>query len=200
MTSQLSDKRTEKGGQTRARIEEAAIAIIAAEGVRMLSAAKLASASGVSKSNIFHHYATIEDIRTGVLRRIFEAMLAPLHAEYRDPAHFLTAVGGFVTGAREEEVAVFKAFFSYYHEGMFHETYRGLLVSCADEMHGLLCRQLEKLASPRVSPETIDSLASVLLSTIDGMGLHVLLHGEAARFEHAWRMQAQMIVRLLDNE
>jgi AcrR family transcriptional regulator len=197
MDRKPTDKRVEKGEQTRARILNAAVAIIAEQGIKEVSAAKLAAATGVSKSNIFHHFKSVDDILTGVLRYLFEDLLAPAEQDYPDLESFLRTLGESVFRVPEQQLNLFKAFFSFYHEGMFKTEYRQTLNDYMKQMTETLSRHIGLLSPRAVPQETKDAIAALLLSMLDGLGLHALLHGDGERYEHAWHLQVRMIGRLL---
>jgi AcrR family transcriptional regulator len=197
MEHKIHDKRMEKGEQTRARILNAAMIIIAEHGIKEVSAAKLATATGMSKSNIFHHFKSIDEILFGVLHIIFDDLLQPMTQEYRDLEEFLNMIGQSVFHVPEEYLNLFKAFFSFYHEGMFNSEYQKVLTACTDQITDLIYKQLSQLASNAIPQETLASVATLLISMMDGMGLHYLLNGNRLQYEHAWRLQVQFISRLL---
>lgn len=196
METNLPDKRMEKGEQTRARILNAAITIIAENGIKEVSAAKLAAATGVSKSNIFHHFKSIDEILIGVLHILFNDLLTPMTLEYQDLEEFLKSIGQSVFHVPEEHLNLFKAFFSFYHEGMFNSEYQKVLASYTGQITELISKQLAQLAPNPVAQETLESVATILFSMIDGMGLHYLLNGDGPDYEQAWRLQVQLICRL----
>lgn len=195
----IQDKRIEKGEQTRARILREAISLIAEKGIKEVSAAKLAKATGVSKSNIFHHFKSIDEILLSVLDVIFDDFLEQLKVEHRNLDEFLQSLGQIFFHVPEEHLKTFKAFFSFYHEGLFHSEYQKALILCSDQMIKLLCKHLTRLVSNSMAQETIESIATILLTTLDGIGLHYLLNKKGTRYTQAWQLQVQMISRLLSN-
>ncbi len=58
----MDDLRTIKGNITKAKILSSSLDIICSSGVEGLSASKITSMSGISKSSVFHHFSSINDI------------------------------------------------------------------------------------------------------------------------------------------
>ncbi|MCX7745790.1 MAG: TetR/AcrR family transcriptional regulator [Clostridia bacterium] len=197
MEHKVHDKRMEKGEQTRTRILNAAITVIAENGIKEVSAAKLANATGVSKSNIFHHFKSVDEILMGVLYIIFDDLLAPMSQKHGSLEEFLNAMGQSVFHVPKEYLKIFKAFFSFYHEGMFNSKYQKVLADCTSQITDIICKQLTELTPGSVTQEACQSVATLLLSMIDGMGLHYLLKEEGDHFEQAWRLQVQLLCRHL---
>ncbi|NEN87212.1 TetR/AcrR family transcriptional regulator [Paenibacillus elgii] len=197
MNPKVQDKRMEKGEQTRIRILHAAIAIISEHGIKEVSAAKLAQLTGVSKSNIFHHFKSIDEILHGALHILFDDLLEPMAQEYRDLEQFLHQLGQSIFRVPEPYLKAFKAFFSFYHEGMFNADFREALLSCTDKITELLGHQLNRLALRPLDEKTLESVTALLFSLMDGMGLHYLLNGNGQLYEQAWRLQVSMLCRHL---
>lgn len=199
MEHKLSDKRLEKGEQARTRIISAAIEIISENGIKELSAAKLAKATAMSKSNIFHHFKSIDEILLEVLNIIFQELLEPLTLEYKNLEEFLNIIGQSSYNVPEEYLKVFKAFFSFYHEGMFNVEYKKTLASCTDQITNLIYKQLKRLSPGDSTEETLYSAATIILSMMDGMGLHYLLKGDSSKYYEAWNIQTKLLHQLLSN-
>lgn len=197
MNNNPYDKRILKGEQTRTSILYAAIDIIANEGIREISAAKIASVIGVSKSNVFHHFKTIDEIIYGVYNIIFEELLVSLDTEYRSLEEFLNTLGQSIFDIPEKEKKIFKAFFSFYHEGMFNLEYQKLLSSSTEQIIKFLYTQLNRLTSNSTKQEDLQSVAIILLSMMDGMGLHYLLNGDKEDYKFAWSIQVQLLCKFL---
>ena len=53
------DQRKAKGEETKQKIIESAIQIVSLEGIKGLSAKKVADNAGISKSNVFHHFKSL---------------------------------------------------------------------------------------------------------------------------------------------
>lgn len=192
------DKRMQKGEQTRSNILHTAVKIIAKNGLKDISTAKLAEASGVSKSTIFHHFKSNDELLMTALNLVFEELLQSMKVEeYQDVEHFLDAIGQSIFQASDTERTFIKAFLSFFHEGIFNPAYREILVSYAEQMNDLFRTQLLQLAPKSTNQETIDSVSKLLLPMIDGIGFHYLLNGDSARYQQIWTLQKKSVLQLL---
>ncbi|GAB2550721.1 TetR/AcrR family transcriptional regulator [Gracilibacillus alcaliphilus] len=193
------DKRMKKGEQTRVNILHTAIAMIAENGLTEISTAKLAAASGVSKSTIFHHFKSNDELLINTLHVVFEELLQSIKiGEYRDVAHFFDTLGQTMIPVSDDELPFFKAFLSFFHEGIFNPAYREILVTYSEQMNDLFRIQLTQLVPKTVNQETIDSVSRLLLPMVDGIGFHFLLNRDSEKYQQVWNLQTKGILKLLD--
>lgn len=198
MRTMINDRRIQKGEKTRENILSAAIEIIAENGLKDISAAKLAKASGISKSTIFHHFKSNELLMISALNYIFEELLQSMKiGKYRDVEHFLDTLGQTMIQASENKLTLIKAFLSFFHEGIFNLTYREILVSYAEQMNEIFRTQLLELAPKSVNHETINAISRLILPMIDGIGFHYLLNKDIEKYQQAWKLQTKGILYLL---
>ncbi len=195
-----NDKRMEKGELTRGSILNAAIAIIAEGGLKEVSAAKLAAYVGVSKSTIFHHFKSSEEVLIGALNVVFDRFLQSLQiGEYRSVEHWLDSLGEAMFQVPASELTFVKTFLSFFHEGLFHPTYQHILASYAEQMKEIFHAQLIRLVPYSVPPQTIESVSMLILPMIDGIGFHFLLGKDSEKYRKIWKLQTKGILHLLSH-
>ncbi len=196
----LEDMRMLKGQQTRANIVYTAIVMIAESGLHVVSAAKLAEAAGVSKSTIFHHFKSNEELLTSTLNVVFDELLQVMKiGNYRDVEHFLHTLGHAMISVSDDARIYMKAFLSFFHEGMFNPNYREILTSYAEQMNDMFYTQLTLLTPESVNRETIHAVSRLILPMIDGIGIHFMLNKDRERFEEIWKWHVKGILKLLNH-
>lgn len=191
------DKRITKGEKTRIGILHAAISIIGENGLTEISTSKLAARSGMSKSTIFHHFKSTDELLLTTLDFIFDELLQAMTIEdYQDAEHFLHAIGQSIFQEPASNLTIFKAFLSFSHEAIFNEKYREVIVSYAEQMNKFFCAHLEKLL-PQTNPKTIQSVARILLPLMDGIGFHYLLHDDSKKYQEIWELQVKSMIQYI---
>ena len=75
------DRRLEKGNETKEKILNTALLIISEEGLKGLSAKKIADRAQISKSNIFHHYTSVDNLLEVILKNLFADTLTNIPLE-----------------------------------------------------------------------------------------------------------------------
>lgn len=195
-----NDERIKKGEKTRTNILEAAVFIIAENGLKEVSTAKLAQVAGISKSTIFHHFRSSDEVLTCTLAFVYEKLLQTMVVKenYSDAEHFFDVLGQSMFQGTRDHLTYFKAFSSFSHESLFNSNYRTIMASYADQMNRFFRTQLSKLASTSVPSETIEAVSSMLLPLMDGIGFHYLLTNDSGKYEQIWAMQKRVMLQMLD--
>lgn len=194
MTLKKDDKRLAKGGETYNRILLSAIDIICQHGIGGITAAKLSELSNVSKSNIFHHFKSTKEIPGAVLDLIFNELCSPFdNPEIKDLEEFLINWGLSVADISDEYMKFYKAFFSFYHESMFNEIVQKILRDYLNASKKSLCQHIKKYSEKALTDQEISAVSTLILTTLDGIGLHILMEKKSDEYLAAWNLQVKLI-------
>ncbi|WP_221568681.1 TetR/AcrR family transcriptional regulator [Alkalihalobacillus sp. TS-13] len=193
------DKRFKKGEKTRLHILNSAVELIASNGLRSLSTAKLAKASRVSKSTIFHHFNSSEEVLMAALNLVFEEMQKLNRKEtYMNVEDFLQTLGDSMFQTPEPSLTFFKAFLSFSHESLFNPAYRDIIISFVDQMERFFYIELSKLVPSTIDPAKVKTAATLILPIMDGIGYHYLLNNDVEKYRKIWFIQINSIVQMLN--
>lgn len=194
MTSKNNDKRLVKGEETYHRILLSAIDIISESGISGITASKLSSLSQVSKSNIFHHFKSTQEIPEAVLKMIFDELIRPIDdTNFESLDEFLKNLGSSIAYVSEEYMKIYKSFFSFYHESMFNETYKKIMSDYLNTSKVNLMNQIKKYSRKPLTDEELYTISMLILSTLDGIGIHILMQGGSNEYLEAWNLQVKLI-------
>lgn len=200
MESKNNDKRLEKGDETYTRILTSAIDLISENGVGGISASKLSALSKVSKSAIFYHFKTTQEIPEAVLELIFSKLINPIDdSKGENLVEFLISLGSSIINISDEYIKIYKSFYSFYHESIFNETYQKIMGDFLKSSKGKLSNQIRKLSKKPLSDKEANDLSALIISTLDGIGMHILLGGEREEYLRAWELQVKFICNMLNN-
>ena len=201
MTSKNIDKRLVKGEETYHRILLSAIDIISESGISGITASKLSSLSQVSKSNIFHHFKSTQEIPEAVLKMIFDELIRPIDdTNFENLDEFLKHLGSSIAYVSEEYMKIYKSFFSFYHESMFNETYKKIMSDYLYTSKNNLMQQIKRYTRKPLTEREIYTISMLILSTLDGIGLHTLMQGgNNNEYLEAWNLQVKLICSWLNN-
>ena len=191
------DLRITKGNETKDRILAASMSIISQEGIEGLSAQKIADLSGISKSNIFHHFKSVEEVLTTLFERILADMVNPVKAyQGTDLETFLLFLGESIYLLSEEEKSSYAVLLHFYNTCLYNEKYRASLLKTKDEMIDAIAIQLSRY-SPH-GKERLLKIAEMIIITLDGYGLHYLLESDPITFKEIWTLQVKAWQSLLE--
>lgn len=197
MPDKTSDLRVEKGKLTRETILNSALEIICNEGIEGLSGAKLAKLSGISKSNVFHHFNTIEEIPFTILGNIGDTLTIELTSRrFNDFRSYLNHLGDITFTSESRDIKFFKAFFSFYKSAMHNDKYNEAVEKCSKSFKSVLKQLIDEFYS--ISSEKKNNIATLIYSTIDGMGMHYLINSERETYLKAWKEFTGLIVTALE--
>ena len=179
-----------KGEATKAAIVKAAIVILGREGPDGFSASSIAREAGVSKANVFHHFARIDEIPLAA----FEALGAELFgasAIGEGPLEvWLPALGDGIADIVERNRGFLNAYFVFFSKSLFDANLRARLASGAE---ALLAPLGEALRAGRSEAEA-NALARQIAMMIDGYALHLLVTGTGAEAREAWKSFARRVL------
>ena len=175
-------------------IVEAAIGLLAEGGGEALTASALAERAGVSKANVFHHFARLDDI----VLEAFEAFLIGMPSMQPPPGmalrDWLMALGADMAASMDADPALSGAYFGFVAKARTDAQLREKLAELALRVRGQFEAALVELAPDRFSEAERQALAALILVTGDGLALHRhLFPDQAASQAAAWTRFVEMI-------
>jgi AcrR family transcriptional regulator len=201
MALSKQDKRILRGYETNHTMIKCAMDMIAESGVGSLSASKLAARAGISKSNIFHHFPSLKDIPEAVLHYIFNEMRQSTDlSEDKSLCESLCIIGESYFKMFFNSQKWLRCFFSFYHEGLFHKEYKDILTHYLNESKFHIAEVIKGQAKKKISDEKANLYASILVVTLDGMGMQMLLLEDCAAYLELWKEQVELICCALEEE
>lgn len=196
-----NDKRMQKGERTSNYILHRTVEIVARHGLNGVTTAKVAEASGVSKSTIFHHFKTRDEVLKSALDLVFYELSNTMKVDnHHNVEEFLKSIGHFMFQLSDTTRTYVEAFLSYFHEGIFNPEYRHIFVHYVKEMEMVFQNQIRQLMPETVDEKNIRSISSLLLPMIDGLGLHYLLTEDREKYLELWNLQIKGIIYILHHQ
>lgn len=211
MLQQTIDKRLAKGDRMREQLLLTAIRLIAHGGLEALSAARLASACGISKSNIFHHYKTIDAVLLAVNDLVVQMILEAIDFEAPTLDAYLEQLLSGMISFNADTRMLYKSFFALYNRSLFDPQFNATLRTCTQQIQDVLAKRLYSHAlrsgdvwvdihQIELAPANIKSIlqgvqessrtcALSLLVFMDGLSLQLLHDGQALSDSSQERIQ-----------
>lgn len=175
-------------------IIEAAISILAAGGAEALTASALAERAGVSKANIFHHFARLDDIVLEAFEAFLMGMPSMQPLPGMDLRSWLMALGADTAASMDAEPGLSGAYFGFVAKARTDQQLRAQLQQLAGRAKAQFEAALAVLVPDRLSDEERQALAALILLTGDGLAMHRhLFPDEAASQAAAWTRFVNMI-------
>lgn len=182
------DQRKAKGEETKHKIIESAIQIASEEGLKGLSAKKIADQAGVSKSNVFHHFNSIEDITLLMITGLCDSMTKSLeNRSFENLESLLILIGESTFNLTDDELTYYRVLFAYYNDAVFYDRYKVQLQGVKHEFAKYLTEMIKGIEGKAVPY----AFAEMITMDLDGMGLHYLIENDPDKYKAIWQMKVK---------
>ena len=182
-----SDARVIKGEVMKLQIFSTSLDIIAKEGLYGLSAKKIADQLNVSKSNIFHHFPSIELLKETLL----DQTLAHLLTWDAAPVNPDTCLDDFFEHLIEQSLGISDAdkvgysALLQFHTACLHEpSYKSKFLIAKNLAVTSLANALSSYS--KCSEKNRSEIANAIVMVLDGFGLHYLLEEDSESIKSVW--------------
>lgn len=188
----MTDQRKAKGEESKKKIIEAAISIVSLEGSKGLSAKKISDIAGISKSNVFHHFGSVEGIMEEIMRSISSSYFEPVNdGDFESLESFFDLLGNIAFNLNEKEITQYKVVFSFYNDTMFKDKFKS-------DLRNLKKRFADYLRESVLTIEKIEidnELAELIAIDLDGLGLHFLIEEDFDKYIKLWSIKSVMYIK-----
>jgi AcrR family transcriptional regulator len=169
-------------------IVEAAIHLLARGGAGALSASALATAAGVSKANVFHHFPRLDDVILEAFEQSVLAMPSLDPAPGTSLREWLLCLGTDTVAVMDADPARSSAYTAFLLSAYGDERLRTRLERFARTMEERFEAALLLLAPQAFDAKSRKALAKLILMTGDGLALHrQMFPAQADSQMAAWR-------------
>jgi AcrR family transcriptional regulator len=192
----MTDLRIIKGQEMKKSIILSTIKLIAEEGIEGISTQKIADHLNTSKSNIFHHFKSVDIILDEVFAAILQSMLEPISSHnFKNVKEFLMFIGKGVYQLSDEERTIYIVMFQLYTMSLHNRKYQDLILSQKEKIIQVISSELLKLTA--ADKDTCETVSEMLLMSLDGYGLSALLDERSPHYERLWELNVNYLCELL---
>jgi len=175
----------------------AAIQVLAEEGPRGISAKKIADLAGVSKSNIFHHFESIDGMFNALFDSVIETITGQVNKEeFSSVEEFLRLLGYAVITENEEELMIFKVLFSFVQEIVYQEKFKSKMNELKAVFGMYIRRQIKELGGFLISEE----LTEIISIDVDSIGFYYALDPNLTKYRQLWGLKCKMFLMMIEKE
>lgn len=190
-----TDQRKVKGEETKNRILNATMHLISKGGLKSVSANKIAERAGISKSSIFHHFASIDEIPYALLSTLCDMMTRGIKIdEVRDIQSFFDVVGKGTFDIKGEELVYYRTLYTFYNEAVYSGKYQEQINQLKMDFMTFLQNTIEELEGIRIPIE----LAELITIDLDGLGLHYLMEEEHEKYKALWALKTEVYIQYIN--
>ena len=191
------DLRRVKGCKTRERIISATIELIADGGLKEVSVSKISSYIKTSKSSVFHHFSSVDDIYDAAFGKLCSGLSFEADSrKFADLESFFEHIGKGAISENREDLVCGRALIAFYNEAVYREKF----VSEIGELKKNFSYYLKKSVLDISGKILTGEQAEMITIDLDGIGLHFLIEKDYERYRKLWAMKTKMYISLIEQE
>jgi AcrR family transcriptional regulator len=190
------DSRVKKGMETRDRILQAAIDLITEKGPKFLSAGNIAKKVEISKSSIFHHFKSVEEIPFAIFELFVTTMLESVgEKSSKSVTEYINNLGVEVIEKTGKEKQFAKSFTYFMQKAIVNDKYKASMMRMADVWRDTIRMKLEEVSKEKISDEKMTSIILIFSMCHRGLAQFNLLRELEDRDEYlrAWKLFSEAI-------
>lgn len=177
-------------------IINASIEILAKEGIEAISAKKIADTLNISKSNVFHHFKSVESILDEVFDTILSYMIYPIIGHnFTTVKELIMFLGKGIYNLNSEERTIYVVTFQLYTISLYNSKYQANLLKQKGKIIQVITNELLKLSDS--DENTCKIVSEMILMTLDGYGLSALLDNKQHHYKKLWEISTNYWCELL---
>ncbi len=192
------DKRLANGAHTRDAVLEAAVELVSRHGVAGMTAGKLAHAAGISKSNVFHHFPSTRLIPAALLEHVGAKLMEVVEPSGRGSVEeVLDALSDDLFSPPPDRKKLHTALLAFFHEGVHADHLRRSFTELLRNLVDQLTARFVSCRDVTTDRRRIEECARLILTVLDGFGLHLLAVTDSDEYVASWRLCKTMIIHTL---
>lgn len=191
----MSDGRLIKGKETKDKILYATLIYISDHGIKSLSASKIAKLAGVSKSNVFHHFGSVEELPFLCMTHLCDTLMSTIDIEGCQSSEDLFIQLGESTFIDDlSHIKAYRAFFVLYNESFHDERFKAIINKMKIEFVDAIVGAVNHFEQDLIDQTALARLAELITIQIDGLGMHFMIDGDVEAYNKLWRLQVEMLL------
>lgn len=182
---------------TREKLLVSALQLISEGGAERFSASALIQRAGMSKGALYHHFESLEQLLLEAVNyRLDERLMQTERRflEYADAATWLYAYFEEMT-AFSSSPAFVNIVLYFNQRGLAHDDIRKHVCRNNEAYLQRMMQYLQHFYPAHIENARLETIASMILFTVEGVSAHGVLQKDSTRFKGTWEWLIQVIIR-----
>lgn len=185
-------------GETYFKIINSTIDIIAEQGISGVSAAKISQGASISKSSVFHHFKSVDEILVATLHKVIDSMIYEIKSEDTSTlADILNSYERTLFKADDDLKKIERAFFAFYNESMFHNTYKEIFHQFLENSIVEFEKAMLRIG---ITKEKAKNLSQLIIAILDGLSIQMLITDKKDENYKAWLNFKAMVLEFYSKD
>lgn len=223
----MKDLRLTRGLEARQKLIETAVMLIAADGIALLSAKRVADAAAMSKSNVFHHFPSIDDLTLATFDYIAQVVAQSTTitdheydhiTDHANPniksnqtlSELLLTLGHQAFNLGPQAEVVFTALLHYYQLALINPIYKERLIAVKDHATKSLIDTLMTWANSQLASNSgahpmelplfraqVEAIAENIVMNLDSLGMYHMIERNPQRSMAQWSLSVAFYCHFL---
>jgi AcrR family transcriptional regulator len=183
-----------RGDQTKAKIVEVVMKIIARDGLKDLTTRKICEEAGIAKGTLYHHFENMENVVAESIRFVHAQMLEHFEKmEFDSLEQFFHTLGDASISAVEQQKKNGMKTPSFFDEFVNNPVLYKLQKDTLNEWHDLICRKIQILTEEVISDEVLKEIGTMLYIVISGFKMILYFEDDIEMVKNLWKKHSQLL-------
>lgn len=187
---------TDNSNKKKNKIIDTTIQVIALEGLNYASAGNISKEGDFNKSIIFYYFENIEDLLLQSLIKSIDEISPILKSDfenYKDIEEYLNkSIHKLISD--KESIMHLKVILSFIHQTMYFKDFsRKIDNIIIDDLYISLRKAILHYKSKAMDFDEIETLASLIMTIFNGLGVILLIDGSNDKFIRNWELGVKLI-------
>jgi len=183
-----------RGDQTKAKIVQVVMKLIARDGLKDLTTRKICEEAGIAKGTLYHHFENMDNVVAESIRFVHAQMLEHFEKmEFKSLEEFFGTLGDASIAAVEEQKKNGLKTTSFFDEFVNNPVLYKLQKDTLKEWHDLICRKIQILTEEEISDEVLKEIGTMLYIVISGFKMILYFEDDIEMVKNLWKKHSQLL-------
>ncbi len=181
---------------TKDKLIKTTIDIIAKEGLQSASAGNISKKSNFNKSLIFYYFDNLDDLLLSALNKSIEKISPIFKSDFENYSSLEDYLNLSVERLIKDRdnILYLRVILSFAHQSMYFKNFLDKLYRILfDDIKEVLIEAINFYKDRPISDDNLNTLASLVMASFNGLGIVLLADGSNDRFVKNWKLQVELI-------
>lgn len=182
-----------RANDTKAKIVEVVMKIIARDGFKNLTTRKICEEAGIAKGTLYHHFENMDNVVAESIRFVHTQMLEHFEKmEFDSLEQFFHVLGQTSISAVEKQKKNGLKTVSFFDEFVNNPLLYKLQKDILQEWHNLICRKIQILTEEKMSDEVLKEIGTMLYIVVSGFKMILYFEDDIEMIKKLWKKQSSI--------
>ncbi len=183
-----------RGDQTKAKIVEVVMKIIARDGFKDLTTRKICEEAGIAKGTLYHHFENMDNVVAESIRFMHDQALAYFeNKDFGTLEEFFYTLGDVSMSIVIEQKENGRRLVSFFDETVSNPLLYDLQRQTLKDWHDLICRKIQFYTEEEISDEVLKEIGTTLYIVVAGFKLVLYFEDDVEMIKSLWKKHSKIL-------